>query len=195
MVEDLLAREHAPRIGEQVAQQPVLGRGQLDRHPATRDLARLVVELEVLESEPAGLLPRVAGPAQDGADAGDQLLQAERLGDVVVAAQREPADLVGGGIARGQEDDRDIRPAVAEPARDVEALDVGQHHVEHDQLRLERRRRGERLGAGRGRLDLEAVEAQRHRDDVEDVRLIVDDEHAVAVRARGHRPGLSRASL
>ena len=47
----------------------------------------------------------VAGSAQEHADAGHQLLQAERLGDVVVAAEREPTDLVLDGVARGEEQD------------------------------------------------------------------------------------------
>ena len=45
---------------------------------------------------------------------------------------------------------------------------------------------GDRLGAGPGRLDGEALEAQGHRDDVDDVRLVVDDEHAVGVWALAH---------
>ncbi len=36
-----------------------------------------------------------------------------------------------------------------------------------------------------GGLDREALEAQRHRDDVDDVRLVVDDEDAVLVGGRG----------
>jgi hypothetical protein len=44
----------------------------------------------------------------------------------------------------------------------------------------------ERLRVGAGGLDREALEAQAHRDDVDDVRLVVDDEHAVGVRALAH---------
>ena len=43
----------------------------------------------------------------------------------------------------------------------------------------------ERVAAGAGDLDLEALEAQRHRDDVGDVRLVVDDEDAVLLGAGG----------
>ena len=67
----------------------------------------------------------------------------------------------------------------AEALGDVEALHVRQHHVEHDQLRLERGHRRERVRAGPGRLDGEALEAQGHGDDVDDVGLVVDDEDAV----------------
>ena len=67
----------------------------------------------------------------------------------------------------------------AEALGDVEALHVGEHHVEHDQLRLEGADGGDRLRAGAGGLDREALEAQGHGDDVDDVRLVVDDEHTV----------------
>ena len=53
VVEDLRAGQHAARVEHQVAQQPVLGGGQLDRLAAARDLVRVLVELEVLEDEPA----------------------------------------------------------------------------------------------------------------------------------------------
>ena len=72
----------------------------------------------------------------------------------------------------------------AEPAGDLEALDVGQHHVEHHQVRLEAGHGGDRLVTGRCRLDLEALEAQRHRDHLDDARLVVDDQHPAA-RGRG----------
>ena len=58
---------------------------------------------------------------------------------------REAADLVLGRVARGEEDDRHARALGAEPLGDVEALHVGQHHVEHDQVGLERADRGERV--------------------------------------------------
>ena len=40
---------------------------------------------------------------------------------------------------------------------------------------------GDRVGAVAGRLDLEVLEAERHRDDVDDVRLVVDDEDSVGL--------------
>jgi hypothetical protein len=56
-----------------------------------------------------------------------------------------------------------------------EALHVRQHHVEQDQVRLEVADLAHGVGAGAGRRDREAVEAQGHRDDVDDVGLVVDD--------------------
>jgi hypothetical protein len=69
----------------------------------------------------------------------------------------------------------------------------GQHHVEHHQVGPEVGHGGERLGAGARGRDLEALEAQRHGDDVDDVRLVVDDEDA-GLRW-GHGISVGRASV
>ena len=54
--------------------------------PAPADLVRVLVQLEVGEDQPALVGRLAAGAAQDRPDPGHDLLQAERLGDVVVAA-------------------------------------------------------------------------------------------------------------
>jgi hypothetical protein len=61
---------------------------------------RVGVELDVGERDPRALC-LAAGPLVDAAehrlDARDHLGEAERLGDVVVAAERQTMDLVFGG--------------------------------------------------------------------------------------------------
>jgi hypothetical protein len=96
----------------------------------------VLVELEVGELQPGRGLGGIApGPAQDGPDPGDDLLQAERLGHVVVAAQGQAPDLVLHRVPRGQEDDGDAGAAAPQPPDDVEPVHVGQHDVEHDEIR------------------------------------------------------------
>src|SRR6185295_3428864 len=73
------------------------------------------------------------GAAGDGADAGEQFVDAERFGDVVVGAGVERGDLVGAAGAAGQHDDGDGGPA-AEAADDLGALHVGQAEVEDDEV-------------------------------------------------------------
>ena len=80
---------------------------------------------------------RRATPARDGADARDQLAQAERLHDVVVGAELEPDDPVGLLAARGDDDDRHVR-ALAQPPADVEPVDVGQAQVQQHEVGPER---------------------------------------------------------
>src|SRR3712207_7669600 len=52
------------------------------------------------------VLVRVHRAAQDRLDASDDLVEAERLRDVVVAADGEAGDLVLGVVFRGEEQDR-----------------------------------------------------------------------------------------
>ena len=124
-----------------------------------------------------------ARAAQDRADPGDQLLEAERLRDVVVAAERQPADHVLGRVARGEEEDRHLgarrasRRATSKPSM---SGSITSSTISCGRSCGDRR---DRLGAGGGRRDGEAVEAQRHRDDVDDVGLVVDDEDAELSRS------------
>src|SRR5258708_25153897 len=66
VVEDLAAREHAARVDEQVAKQPVLGVGQVHDVAVAAHLVRLIVELEVGQRELAAV-GIAAVPPQDDA--------------------------------------------------------------------------------------------------------------------------------
>ena len=185
VVEQLRPRHHAPSVEHQVAQQPVLGHGQLDRHTAAGDLAQILVELQI--GEPQRLRPRRdrARAAQDHPQPCHQFLQAERLGHVVLATDRQPADLVGRVVPRRQEQDRHLGALRRQPPGDVEPLHVGQHHVEHDRVRTPVSGLAQRVGAGAGGGHLVPMVAQTHAEDVDDARLVVDDEHAQRLRRLG----------
>ena len=66
---------------------------------------------------------------------------------------------------------------LAEATGHLEAVEVGQHDVEHDQVGAGLLDLGQRLAAGGGPLDLEAVVAETHGHQLGDVLLVVDDEH------------------
>ena len=134
----------------------------------------------------------LAGSAQDGPDPRHELLDAEGLRDVVVA-HAEALDLVLGRVTGGQEDDGHLLALVAQAAADLVAVEVGQHDVEHDEMRPERAHLLERLGAGARHPDLIALEGQRGGQQVGDVRLVVDDEDAGRGRLDRHadRTGFS----
>ena len=103
--------------------------------PPAAHLVGVLVELEVGEAQHAVVLGLVAGAAQDGVDPGDQLGQGEGLGDVVVPADGQARQLVLQGVAGGQEEDGDPHPVGAQAPGDLEAVEVGQHHIEDDQVR------------------------------------------------------------
>ena len=121
-----------------------------------------------------GAAPRRA--PEDGADAGGQLVGMERLGDVVVGAEVEALGLVGGRALGGQQDDRH-RPALAQLAHDLDAVEVGHDDVEQDDVGPDLLGLLERLLAAAGGDDAEALFAERDRDELGDARLVVGDEH------------------
>ena len=119
--------------------------------------------------------PRPDAP-QDHPQPGHHLFEAERLGDVVVAAEGEAGDLVLQRVAGGQEQRGRVDAVGAQPAQQPEAVHAGHHHVEDDRVRPDFAGLVQRGGAvGRG-VDLETLELQTDREQLDDVGLVVDDE-------------------
>ena len=112
-----------------------------------------------------------------GAQPGHDLLEAERLGDVVVAAGGQAGHPVLDGVLCGEEQDGHVGVVAAHPAQHLEPVEVGQHHVERDGVRAElagRAHGGDAVGRG---AHLPALVAQRHAQQLGEVVLVVDDEH------------------
>ena len=73
--------------------------------------------------------------AKLGADAGEQDLELEGLGHIVVGACIETFDGVGVGILTCQHDDRCGHPRLAHPAAGFVPVEVGQVYIEQDEVR------------------------------------------------------------
>ncbi len=176
VVEDLALRQHPARVQHHEPQQLELGARQLYGLVAATHLTRLLVEREVGEAHGAVAVRISARASQHRLHPGNDLGEAERLRDVVVG-EREPRNLVLRRVLRGEEDHGNAVVAVAKAPRDREPVEVGQHHVEHDQVGAEvvDRLLGRAAGAYLHRL--EALVPERGRNRVRDRRLIVDDEH------------------
>ena len=71
--------------------------------------------------------------AQQGPDPGDDLAHREGLGHVVVGADAEAHEQVG-LVGAGGEHEHRHRPDGLDPAADLEAVEPGQHDVEHDEV-------------------------------------------------------------
>ena len=72
--------------------------------------------------------------AAERAQPRDELGERERLDEVVVGAAVEAGDAVLDRVARGEHEHGRPDAVVAQAAADLEAVDAGQHHVEHDRV-------------------------------------------------------------
>ena len=110
-----------------------------------------------------------------GPDAGGQLAQAERLGDVVVGAELEADDLVELRVLGGEHDDGHARLGPDDPA-DLDPGELGEHEVEQDEVRALGPEADERLApVGRGD-DAVALRLERLGERLAQCRLVVHDE-------------------
>ena len=116
--------------------------------------------------------------AQDHVDARDKFARAERLCDVVVAADLEPQHTVDLVVAGGEEQDRDIGGFADLPA-DVEAVEFRHADIEHDEIGPVAGEAGQRLLAVARLEHGHAGFLERDADDLADMEVIVDDEDTV----------------
>ena len=179
-VEDLRLRDDTALVAHEEAQQLELGGRQLYRRAAALDLVAVLVEAQVADAQDRLDIAGVRGPgaAHEAAEARDDLFEAERLGDVVVAAGREARDAIAHGILRRQEQHGHVVAGLPEALQHRHPVEVGHHDVEHQGVRSELPRGLERLEAGTGGADLPALHAERHRQQVGEHLLVIDDEDA-----------------
>lgn len=135
------------------------------------------VQLEIGVTEHSRPLP-ATGPAREQPTAGDELLDTERLGQVVIAAYRQPANPIGRRSSRGEKDDGSGNGSPSQSLTYREAVRVGKHDVEDDHVWHEFRYRGKGFLTGLADLDGLPIHRQRRANQVADVRLVVDHQRA-----------------
>jgi len=126
------------------------------------------------------------------------LLERERLYDVVVGALLEAADAVGHLVASGQHAHRQVVAGGAQAPEHLEAVEVGHRQVEQHDGRPHRADRLERGPPARRAHDVEALELEADGHRAADRGVVVDqqDDGASAVAGRGlshGSPARSRA--
>ena len=136
---------------------------------------RVGVEREVADAQRGH--PARRAPAQQRAQAGEQLLALERLDEVVVGADVQARDARLERVTGREHQDRRVVAVLAQALGDVDAVQARQPEVQHDDVRQERVRFVEPAHAVGGELDLVALEAQRALQDLGDLLVVLDDEH------------------
>ena len=128
MLDQLGAADHLALVVHQIGQELIFLRGQLHRLAGLGHLARARVEADVAGDQLGAGIARRA--ADQRAQAGDQLLGLERLGEIIVGAGIEPRDLVRPAVARGQHQHRHLAAFLAPAVEHGEPVDLGQAEIE-----------------------------------------------------------------
>ena len=110
-------------------------------------------------------------------DARNEFCRAERLHDVVVRAVAEAADLVAVLLLRRHEEDRHVL-FFAHGLADREAVDERQHDVEHEQVKIFRKRPVAPCAPVARRLDRKACRLEVIRLELADGAVVFHDENA-----------------
>ena len=173
-----LARHAGAAAGAQQPQDLALALGQADDLRAVAQFAALQREGERAEARHAAvaLRRRRAGAPQHRADAQQQLARFERLGEIIVDADLQPAHAIGRLGARGQHDDRHVG-ALAQAFGEGEAVFARHHHVEDDEVEGEVGEKAARLGGRGGDGDAMAVLRKIGRQQVAQAAVVVDHQH------------------
>src|SRR5215210_5532888 len=171
------AREHPAGTGGQSHQQLELGVGEVDLFTIGRHPAAGKVDPEPVVGQLVGALAsRYRRPTHDRPDARHQLPDGERLGHVIVRPELEPDDSVYLVVAGGEHDDGHVALG-ADPSYYLRAVELGEHDVEHDQVRLVALERFQGGLAVTRDLDLEPLALEGMREHLLERRLVVDQKY------------------
>src|SRR5918999_351758 len=173
--DELVVRHHAAaRRHQGLEDGELLGR-QVDRAAVALDGVSGGVELEVAGAQ-GGREWRVRAAGQ-GVEAGDELVEGERLGHVVVGAEREAVHEVLRAGGSGEHQHPGVVVLVAERAAHLVAVHDREVAVEHHDVVAVQARLVESGGAVVGDVDGHALAAQPARDGVRDPAFVLGDEH------------------
>lgn len=100
------------------------------------------------------------GASQQGLDADNEFLHAERFLQIVVAAQLEAFHHVVDGRAGGEEKHGRVGVGTSDAAHHLEAIHAGHHHVGHQHVGLLAGKEVQTLHAVPGQADAEALSLQ-----------------------------------
>ena len=179
-VHDLVARQHPPGAVCQHAEQLELVAGQVARRATHSCLARPQVDLEPAEHQHlVGQHLRSRAP-QQRLHAGEQFARLERFAQVVVGADLQAHDAVGGLTARCQHQQRQPSRAGlgAQFAREVQAVTVGQHQVEQQCVVMGLFQAVTTGGQRAGGVDFKTAAAQVVADHVGQAHVVVNQQQA-----------------
>src|SRR6185437_15436426 len=189
--QQLLARDHAMAVINQIAQELQLFLRHADGLTAFADLGALEIDVDIFEMEAAdGDAILLANAAQQSVDAGQQLGWVERLCQIIVGAEFEPDDAIGHLRFGGEYQDGGVDAFLAQIAANLESGFFGEHQVENDQGEVAAGCAGEPGFSVRSEFNVVAFGAEQVGNGERQPRLVFNQQNA---RVHGSTPGARRA--
>ncbi len=185
MLQDEVVGEHLAGVDGQQLQDFELVLGEVDLLPAQQNQVAGQVHGQVLDlvHVPLDALAEFhpAGPAQGGADAGQQLGHAEGLYHVVVRPHVQGLHLLRLPVPGGDDDDRRLPGQAPELGQDLQPVHIGQAQVQQHQVRAVGEEQGQPLPAAEGGDGLVVVGGQGPADEVADGPLVLNNQDGLSV--------------
>ena len=176
---DHVAWEHLVRVAQQQLEQALLGAGEVERAVAAAGAVVREVEFEVAISEALAFVGVGRGATQQRAHAGVQLIERERLDEVVVGTGVEARDAVADRVAGGQHQDRRAVAPLAHPPADGQAVEAWHRDVEHDRVEVSARELVQRFSAVCGAFHVIALDDERAPQRAGECWVVVHDQELV----------------
>lgn len=148
---DFGAGDGAIDIEGEVFEECIFAGAQFDFAAGAADLAEGGVDFEIADADGGGM--GIVLAADECADAGKELGEFEGFDEVVVGTEIEAPDAVLGGVASGEDEDVAGGVRGAQGFEDGEAVDLGEHEVEDDDIVLSGAGEAESVFAVAGGID------------------------------------------
>src|SRR5262245_8362400 len=183
--EDAGAREHAARRAHQQLEDGELLGGELDLLAAALDLEQIAIQHKIGNLQDIRPRSEIARSADQRLNAGEQLIEIEGFGEIIVGADAQAFDLVLERVHGGQHQNGRVIALQAQALTDVIAVHVGQHQIQHDHVELSGLGEIDPLGSGGGDGDAVIFGAEPAIDEVGDPRLVFDQQDVHAAPSGG----------
>ena len=174
-MDQFLTREHASRAPRQRGQEIELARREAEEAAFTAYRPRFEIDFEILVVQRVHFAQ--PGTPQRRMQPRGQFLDIEGLGQIIVADAVDPVAHLAPG---GEHDDGHLGEA-PDHGHEREAIDLGQHDVQHDAFRLPGADQREPRDAVGRAAHLEAFERERYLQHPPDAFLVVDNRDAASL--------------
>lgn len=180
-VQNIVAGESAAASRNEIRQEPkFLGR-EPDFAIVTKQLMRPLIQFEFTEAEDFSLSG--ARSPQKRIHSGDQLSDAEWLGNVIIGAKIQTENDIFLLSLRGEHQNRNLDAALANGTANFITIDAWQHDVEENQIRLLLQREIDSCRAILRRQNFEAFGPKRIFQSAHERGFVFNDQDATSVQA------------